>query len=400
MNKKKSNKSVLKTIMGKLHLWGGLGSGIIMFVVAITGCIFVFEEEIRNFTQAEYRFVEPQQGTKASLATLTAVIEKAYPDKKIEQIRVFVDADRAVIAKLLPKNFKEKGKNEQQKDKLKEVISLNPYTASIIGKWNMDKDFLHGVEKMHTSLLLGEPGKWIIKFNIVVFLIMLVSGLVLWFPSKKNQVKNAFKVKFDAKWQRINYDIHNVFGFYFLLPLFLIALTGLWWAVKPVQKGVYALLGDKMEEKEKKLKSKFQAGLNYSPTEAFAQVSAQYPGWNEVHLNYPKNDKDFIRVSLRYPYEVYKKKNDFDFDQYSGKLLRSELYADYSAADKVKHANRDLHTGMAFGLVGKILAFLASLFAASLPITGFLIWYQRSYKKKPVRKPVRATTVQKPALAS
>jgi uncharacterized iron-regulated membrane protein len=69
------------------------------------------------------------------------------------------------------------------------------------------------------------------------------------------------------------------------------------------------------------------------------------------------------------------------YDQYSGQLLDSEMYKDYNLADKLKHSNRDLHTGQNYGFFGKFLAFLVSLYAATLPITGFLIWYFKKYKK-------------------
>jgi uncharacterized iron-regulated membrane protein len=44
--------------------------------------------------------------------------------------------------------------------------------------------------------------------------------------------------------------------------------------------------------------------------------------------------------------------------------------------------NYDIHTGAIIGLPGKILAFFASLIVASLPITGFYIWWGRKQKQK------------------
>lgn len=403
---KKETKLTLKKIWGYIHLWGGLGSGIVVLIVSITGCIFVFEEEIRNITQAEFRFVEPQNKAKISLVQATTVIHTQYPNLKIDQIRLYSDPKRSIIAKLVENKVKkskdkdevQKGKQEKEMEVKKTTLSLNPYTGAIIGTWNMDKDFLHFVEEMHTSLLLGEVGKWIIKINIVLFLFMLVSGLVLWFPRKKNQMRTAFKMKFNTKFQLLNYNFHNVFGFYFLLPLFLVTFTGIWWAIKPVQKGVYAILGEKMKEPKKSI-STFEEGKIFSPNQAFESVKIQYAGWNEAHINFAKNEKECIRVNLRYPYEIVKKQNVFEFDQYSGKLLKTELFTNYSSGDKVKHANRDLHTGQAFGLFGKILMFLASLFSATLPITGMLIWYNRKYKKS-AKKVVRPQQVLKPQLVT
>ena len=40
-----------------------------------------------------------------------------------------------------------------------------------------------------------------------------------------------------------------------------------------------------------------------------------------------------------------------------------------------------MHVGAVLGIAGKLLAFFASLIAASLPVTGFLIWWGRQRKK-------------------
>ncbi len=402
-----------------MHLWLGLASGIVVIFVSLTGCIFVFEEEIRNVTQKEFRFVKPESRAQINANEAVAVVNRQFPDKRIDQIQLFSQPDRAIIVKLADRNAtedhrplkKEKGEVEEEEyEKAKTVVSLNPYSGKVLGPWNMESDFLHYVEKMHKTLLLGETGKWIIKFNIVIFLAMLLSGLVLWFPLKRNQVKNAFKMKFDAKWQRINYDFHNVFGFYFVLPLLLVTFTGIWWAVKPSQKLVYAILGEG-KKVEKKMVSNFQSisnpgfrvDMKISPAKVFQSVLAQNKGWNEAHINYPKNKKDVIKLNFRYPYQIVRKQNVLEFDQYSGQLLRSEYFRDYTAADKVKHANRSLHTGQAFGLLGKIMMFLASLFSATLPVTGFLIWYQKKNKKPaarkvPIGKPAQVTLKRKPVM--
>ena len=73
------------------------------------------------------------------------------------------------------------------------------------------------------------------------------------------------------------------------------------------------------------------------------------------------------------------------FDQYSGELLKEHTFDDQNAGEKVIRANYDIHVGSILGIPGKIIAFLASLICASLPVTGFLIWWEkRKKKKKPI----------------
>ena len=48
-----------KKVIGKLHLWLGLASGLIVFIVALTGCLYAFQAEIQDATQP-HRFVQAQ----------------------------------------------------------------------------------------------------------------------------------------------------------------------------------------------------------------------------------------------------------------------------------------------------------------------------------------------------
>ncbi|HQS06342.1 MAG TPA: PepSY-associated TM helix domain-containing protein, partial [Daejeonella sp.] len=76
------------------------------------------------------------------------------------------------------------------------------------------------------------------------------------------------------------------------------------------------------------------------------------------------------------------------FDQYSLKEMNvNHVFGrlkDQKFADKAIRMNYDLHTGAIIGLPGKIIAFIASLIIAILPVTGFMIWYGRRKKERKV----------------
>ena len=57
-------------------------------------------------------------------------------------------------------------------------------------------------------------------------------------------------------------------------------------------------------------------------------------------------------------------------------------YVNTNFADNVIRMNYDIHVGSIGGIAGKIIAFIVALISASLPITGFFIWYGRRNKKK------------------
>lgn len=79
------------------------------------------------------------------------------------------------------------------------------------------------------------------------------------------------------------------------------------------------------------------------------------------------------------------------FDQHTLKEFKPEgvysiAYEKAGFGGKLRKMNYDIHVGSILGFPGKVMAFLASLIGASLPITGFLIWYGRKFKKKTTKK--------------
>lgn len=356
----------LRTWWRTVHLWLGLASGLVVVVVSLTGCLYVFEEEIRDVTQTEQRFVKPQpQQPRQSVNAMLAGLAISFPHEKPRQVRTYAATNRAYVVHF-------------ENDK---AVSWNPYTGRFTTQYAR-QDWLAVVEKLHTSLLLGEVGKWIIRVNILIFLALLITGLVLWWPKAKAQLRQAFSLKWNASGKRLNYDLHNVGGFYASWFLLVITLTGMWWSFDWTKRAVYFMTGSHYEKPKPVLSDTTRQLTRFPAANAYQQATLAHPGFNEVHLTLPKNAKEAVRVRLIYPYNWFRKSNHLFFDQFSGRLLKTELFTDYSAGDKVKHTNYDLHTGRLFGLPGKILAFLVSLFAASLPITGFYIWWNKRRKGK------------------
>ncbi|RZK87559.1 MAG: PepSY domain-containing protein [Hymenobacter sp.] len=86
----------------------------------------------------------------------------------------------------------------------------------------------------------------------------------------------------------------------------------------------------------------------------------------------------------------YYHRDEYRFHPRTGQLLLEQPHASKSPGKKLADMNYDLHTGLILGLGGKIIAFIISLIAASLPVTGFLVWRGRHKSKKPQQRMVVA----------
>lgn len=366
-----TKKITFKYLIRQLHLILGLASGLVVFIVAITGSLYVFEEEGTELFQHDFYHVEHPGNVRLPFSQMADTVKAHFPKEKTTSIRFKESKDAAIIFY----------------SKKEHAISVDPYTSKIIGVKNLDRDFFTVVQKIHTHLLLGDVGSAIIKCNVLIFLIMCISGLILWWPKQKRFFKRAVTINFKSKnWKLVNWELHSVLGFYALLVLLIISFTGIFFVYDSAKSTVAFLTGQPVPKKEKKLKSKPVKGRHYSLDEAYQYMSATNSGATETFLSPATDSVAPIRILMRYPYAIVRKQSTLYFNQYTGKVLKAELYKDYTAYDNIAKSNYDFHTGRirALGIGSKIIYFLSGLTAASLPVTGFLIWWGKKRKKKRV----------------
>ncbi|HVU98045.1 MAG TPA: PepSY-associated TM helix domain-containing protein [Puia sp.] len=360
------NKPAIRT----LHRWPGLVSGVLIVIVALTGSVLTFEEEGRDRLWHDYYHIANPGAERLPIARLVDTFAVYYPKVKINSIRFKENPDAAFV-------FFTKER----------YVFMDPYRSRIIGSVPLNREFFTVVRNLHTELLLGSVGKAIVHFNTLFFFFILLSGLVLWWPKKWRFVKKAVVIgAAGGNAKRLNFDLHRVLGFYALPILLVISFTGLFMAFDATKQLVSFVTHSPIPEKEDALvvrKPADKAKRQFTIDQAYAYAQTTYPGAAETFVT-PATEKTPIRIVMRYPFNVLRRQNTFYFSPWDGTLLKADLYTSYTAYDKVARSNYNLHTGkLGFpGIFGRILYLLAALVAASLPITGFLMYYNRRYGKR------------------
>ncbi len=382
--------STFRKVNNWLHLWLGLISGIIVFIVCLTGCIWVFNEEITSLLEPE---LNVKKEDKAILipSQLIAIAREKYPEKPVSGA------------------FYQQGKtielNLGQGRRGNTTLNINPYTGEVISVKERKKDevsFFRWILNGHRFLWLPhEIGRPIVNYATLTFVFILITGLIWWYPKKwsKSTVDKSFKIKWGASFKRLNVDLHNVFGFYALLFLLAIALTGMVWGIKWYSEGLYWVTsgGKSLPEWTRAESDSTQASKFYTLEEAvdnvwFSTIS-NHPKAEGFFFSFPDTSKPKSTIGLTiYPTagQFYNNKR-YTFDQHTlASLNMNPLYeADFAQADfgdKLRRMNYDIHVGSILGFPGKVLAFLASLIGASLPVTGTLIWWNKRYNKSGKKK--------------
>ncbi|WP_448702260.1 PepSY-associated TM helix domain-containing protein [Mucilaginibacter sp. AW1-3] len=356
-----------------VHRWLGFIAGLVVFIVSITGCIFCFQDEIQDALYS-YRKVEQQSKPYLAPSVLKQITLKQHPGYTANYI-YYYGKDRPAAVIINSKNSFE-------------YVYLNPYSGAITHTENPLRNFFTIVEYIHLYLLLPPGiGTPIVGISVIIFVVMMITGIILWWPKRKTDRKRAFTIKWNGRWRRVNYDLHNVLGFYATSIAVILAISGLSIAFDWMRDSIYttANLGDKYPAEKATFKSDtLFKGNTLQPVADMAFAFAQKRSANaEMFLVYdPTENAGTIGITAYAKSLHFYHSDGYTFDKHTGKLLQYLSHEQKSPGMKMNDMNYDIHVGQVLGLTGKIIAFTASLICASLPVTGFVIWLGKRNKKR------------------
>lgn len=380
----------LKKIFGKLHLWLGLLSGAVVLVVALTGSLLVFEKELDEWANQDFYFAPAPGGQRLTIDSLMHRVQAADPALRISEVE---EVQNGQLRNVLVSG---------QKDGHTWIAAVNPYTGEVVRTVRHDQRFFTIVLHLHRYLLAGETGKAVTGVCCLIFLVLLVTGIVLWWPKRIRQLKQRLQVKWSGSRKRLNWDLHAVGGFYAYLVLFVIALTGLTWSYKWFNNGIFQLFDGRPMQRYTPPANRASGPVAYGFYEqVYQEAVRRLPYKGKLSLLLPKNDSLSVTVSKEnFEASVTNVVDYLYFERGTVHLLKERLYENESLGMKVRRLVYPIHTGQIYGWPTKIIAFLVCLLAASLPITGLRIWLGR---RKKARKATAASrpwaVVSRPAAA-
>lgn len=386
----------MRKLAKKIHLWLGLSSGLIVFIVSITGCLYVFKNEIQNTLRKDLIHHKEQNiGNKKvlSIHELEKKVAQQVPEK-YPLHWVEIATDKSLSYKFHYYESNPNAWNYFDELVIYKTIYVNPFTGKVLGVEDEKYGFFNIVKFIHWSLLLkSDWGTYIIGIPTLIFLVMLITGIIIWWPKNKNARKQRFSFQWKnvKTWKRKNYDIHSILGFYASFVAVIISISGLFYAFFFVQAAVYFVFsgGETKYPDFSHIRTTAPIELRTESTldKIAHKVESLYPtaagyaidlGHEHIDDHEHENFSVFVK-ELTHSYHI---NHSLIFDENSGELLHKHEHTDKNLGEKMIAANYDIHVGSIFGLPTKILAFLTSLICASLPITGFMIWFGRRKKKK------------------
>jgi uncharacterized iron-regulated membrane protein len=227
-------------------------------------------------------------------------------------------------------------------------------------------------------------GKMIVGVSTLLMVIIILTGIVLWFPKSLKALKHRSQIALRKGWHRFWYDLHAVGGIYATLLLLAMALTGLTWSFEWYNKGFYKLLGADTEASAGAVvKSSTKGGTK-------SKIENPYLHWSDVVADVESRNGNFVEMTISKGkvdvksdnYGNQRAKDTYHFDGATGEITSVERYADKASDSKTKGWVYSVHVGSWGGMFTRVLWFLAAMLGATLPLTGYYLWIKRKFFKK------------------
>lgn len=396
----------IRKFVNDIHLWLGLGSGLIVIAICFSGTIYVYNTELTEMAASHlYKVDQPLGLERIAPEQLMGKVQE-IGGGKVTSVNVPADPGRT---------YQFSVKKEGDKSRFGTTYMVNPYTGEIVGssqEKNSTKEFMGTMFSLHRWLLLDrietpivegltnrELGSRISGWATIIFTLGCITGLIIWFPQRLRSWRQGLRIKFNGNWKRLNHDLHNSLAFYALFFLLLMGLTGPQWSFPWYRDGLQKTLGTykpKPAETEKSPKNEGEkakpagnillaeersASLNLTAYIATANQSLPYKG--NYLITIPSDSKTPVNISkTRVGFFAPAAGDRLTLDQKTATLVKLDIFREKPFNERIAGSIKALHVGNVYGGFTKLLYFLACLIATTLPVTGTLIWLNKLKKKK------------------
>ncbi|MDQ8726635.1 PepSY domain-containing protein [Bradyrhizobium sp. LHD-71] len=387
------------------HFYAGLVVAPFLFVLAVTGAIYLFNDEINDVLHRDLRIVAPVSHP-VPLGQIVEAAVDAYPGGKVTRIDTPRGADRSAEVFVTPASG----------EPLR--VFVDPGTGQVLGSYIYTHTLVGFADVAHGSLMLGDFGDGIVELAACWGFILTVTGLYLWWPRGRRWFGGALYPRWNRQGRSFWKEWHSVLGIWCALLIMFLILTGLPWASfwgdllrrgtdlvgigypashrlhgTPSTSTIKDATGQAAPwtlEKAVIPHSDPHAG-HHGHGVASDQSTADALGVNDVavileqqgmkspyRLSLPRDARG-VFTAFSYP-DQPETQRTLHIDQYSGRVLGDIRFQDYGWAAKAVELGVQIHMGNYFGQLNQIVMLIPCIGIVVLTATGPIMWWRRRPK--------------------
>lgn len=382
----------MRKIFRNIHLWLSVPFGILITLICFSGAALVFEKEVMELCHRGLYFVKKVEAAPLPMEQLMTKVAATLPDSvSVTGVNISSDPERAYQVTLSKPR--------------RASMYVDQYTGEITGKYER-APFFNFMFRMHRWLLDSMKqdggifwGKMIVGTSTLMFVFVLISGVVVWWPRTRKALKNSLKIVANKGWRRFWYDLHVAGGMYALVFLLAMALTGLTWSFQWYRTGFYKTFGVEVQPSmghgnaaaNATAKGGKRDGKPEGREGRGAHRYSPYTNWQQVYEQLAEANPDYKQISVSdgsasvaVPRFGNQRGTDrYKFNPRNGEITETTLYKDLDNSGKIRGWIYSVHVGSWGGMLTRILTFVAALIGASLPLTGYYLWIRKKIKRRP-----------------
>lgn len=377
------------------HFYAGLYVIPFFLVLAITGLAMLWTNTLVG--RDGERITVVAEGQPLAVSRQASAAQNAVPGGELVQYIAPLSPEQAAIFGL-----------KTSEETL--VVAVNPYTAEVLGESSRENSWYSLFDNIHGSLLLGTTGDRLIEIAASLGVVLIATGLYLWWPRRKNLVASLIP-NLRARGRSFWKSLHVSVGAWVSLLLFVFLISGLSWAGVWGEKLVQAWNTFPAEKYGAPQSDSPHASMNHGGTKqvpwaleqtpmpasgseagSVEQLAAQPVDIDNVaafartlgfeqrfQLNIPRDETavwTISRDSMSSDSTDATTDRTVHVDQYSGKVLADIAFQDYSIYGQAMAAGVGFHMGT-LGLWNIALNTVFCLSVIFLCVSGVVMWWKR-----------------------
>lgn len=373
------------------HFYAGLFCIPFIIWLSATGAIYLFKPQFEAWQDQPYAQL-PMRGEAAPASQHVAAALAALPGTRLNAYQLPARPDAAAQVIL--------GEGESAYR-----VYVHPQSLAVLKLVNEDRRPMQLVHDLHGRFLIGDPGSMLTELAASWGIVMIVSGLYLWWPRDARGLGGVLYPRLGRRCRPFWRDLHGVLGFWLSAFALFLIISGLPWThvwgsnfralrqlgQTPVVQQDWST-GKSSEMAERRAMNTPAAGDEHAHHgqggAAMDRGGVDGPVLDRIVGTvspmslappvqiYPPSQKS-AQWSVRSLSQNRTQQLSLRFDDSGGGPIARETFADKPLIDRIVGIGTSAHEGQLFGGLNQLLGLLTAAGLAGLSFSGFMAWFRR-----------------------
>jgi uncharacterized iron-regulated membrane protein len=344
------------------HRWFALSIGWVLALMGVTGALLMIAAPL-------------DEHLHPGLFHVDAPVGSAYVSLESVRQHLADEFGAHVAMTLHPPRDAHQSLEVTVRGKWKGAVYIDPYTGRELGRRGQTQGFFNVLFRLHSALLLDEAGKPLLACVALCYLLLLVSGVILWWPRGGMSV---WRIELRRGRTRALYDLHRIGGASLGLVIAVSVATGAYMAWRPLN-GWVTMLAGAHPTRAPALRAQPLPMQRRLPVDTLvARAHQQFPDGQINLVQWPSKVDAPLRVRMRLPDDPHPNGlTSVWLDPYSGDVLAAQRWDRLDPGARAVAVIYPLHTGELGGPPLMIVLAAGGMTLCALFVTGVWQWWRR-----------------------